>query len=54
MDILQRIDAYNKMYWLFNGDTVDTKYCKLANGFVRYDYDCDGCKLCESKDIKGE
>lgn len=28
---------------------AEGKWCKLAHGFVRTDYDCCGCLMCENK-----
>ena len=48
--ITKYIKHANNMYWLLYGDKDMGKWCKLSNGFVAYDYHCDGCKLCEHKE----
>lgn len=48
--IRQTLAVMNLLWWTLNGGDVEVaKYCKLAQGFVQDDYQCDGCKMCESK-----
>jgi hypothetical protein len=43
------LDIENRCYWYLYGEDMQTKYCKVTNGFVRFDFDCAGCTMCENK-----
>lgn len=49
------VNIDNLIWWYLYGDEyMQTHFCKLAQGFVNYDFDCEGCKMCEHYKQEGE
>ena len=41
-------NIFNLIYLIKYGDKImESHYCRLCHGFVGFDFDCEGCKLCE-------
>lgn len=45
--IRAEVDDFNRLYWIFEGDDMKSKYCVKYDSYVSDDYqECENCTRC--------